>query len=440
MRKRLIAAMLLLALTLLPPFMWLLASRSFDMMMERERDRALSEEAAIARALILEIGDGSQQSLYAAASSAQSHYGSGALTVTLVRSGSAMAGAALPDVPGLDRLLATRSRATLLSGSAQTLFVAHALTEQVTLLTALDVSAVYAMRSALLRWAAVLLCAGMLATAVLACVISGVLLRPIRALCRAAESLRAGRYDAPLPRDGRDEIGELTRAFRAMSQALAAREEALREEAQRRQDLLDALAHEMRTPLTAIMGGARLMQSARLSPEEQGALLDTMAREALRLSEMDERLMLLTRLSHEEAQMTDFSSQEMAREALSVFEGVVLEGQDAVFHAQRELTITLLRNLVVNAQRAGGDEPVHVKLYPDGFDVCDRGCGMTQEQVSRAFEPFYRADRSRARAMGGAGLGLGLCLRIAQLHQGTLTIHSAPGEGTNVVYRFVTSL
>ena len=109
MRKRLIAAMLLLALTLLPPFMWLLASRSFDMMMERERDRALSEEAAIARALILEIGDGSQQSLYAAASSAQSHYGSGALTVTLVRSGSAMAGAALPDVPGLDRLLATRA-------------------------------------------------------------------------------------------------------------------------------------------------------------------------------------------------------------------------------------------------------------------------------------------------------------------------------------------
>ena len=76
----------------------------------------------------------------------------------------------------------------------------------------------------------------------------------------------------------------------------------------------------------------------------------------------------------------------------------------------------------------------------DGFAVSDRGCGMTREQIERAFEPFYRADKSRARAAGGAGLGLTLCQRIAQLHGGTLAIHSAPGEGTTVVYQFVTPL
>ena len=164
-----------------------------------------------------------------------------------------------------------------------------------------------------------------------------------------------------------------------------------------------------------------------------------MAHEAARLSQMDERLLQLTRLEHEAPVMERFSSMEMAREALAVFDGVALCGEDAPFYAERELTIQLLRNLVVNAQRAGGEEPVRVELLPDGFAVADRGCGMTQEEVSRAFDAFYKADKARTRNAGGAGLGLTLCARIAALHGGKLTIDSAPGEGTRVVYHFVIS-
>jgi signal transduction histidine kinase len=64
---------------------------------------------------------------------------------------------------------------------------------------------------------------------------------------------------------------------------------------------------------------------------------------------------------------------------------------------------------------------------------------MTKEQIARVFDPFYRADKSRARASGGAGLGLTLCRRIAQLHGGTLDIASEPGKGTTVVYHFDTT-
>ena len=130
---------------------------------------------------------------------------------------------------------------------------------------------------------------------------------------------------------------------------------------------------------------------------------------------------------------------DMAKEALAVFEGVEIEGEDAVFTAERELTILLLRNLVVNARRAGGETPVRVRLLADGFSVTDRGCGMTKEQIARAFEPFYKADKSRARAQGGAGLGLTLCKKIAQLHGGSLEIESETGKGTRVVYHFDTS-
>ena len=391
MRGRIAAAMVLLALVLFPLGAFMIVDQSFDLMMERERTRALSEEAAIARAVSMEIEGTSYEELYAAASGLQKRYGSETLAVALAYRGALMAGAQVPYTLKLEALMETEGRATLLDGAAQTLFIVHRIDDDLQLLLASDVSAVYRLRSELSMWAGGLSLCGVVLSSLLSLLVSGWLARPYKLL------------------------------------------------AQQRQELIDAIAHEMRTPLTAIVAGSRLMQHARLPQEEQSVLLDTMAKEAKRLSDMDERLLLLTRLEHEKPEMTAFSSMEMAKEALAVFDGVLLEGKDAVFFAERELTIQLLRNLAVNALRAGGDAPVRGMLLKDGFAVEDSGCGMTKEQIARAFEPFYKADKSRARASGGAGLGLTLCRRIAQLHGGTLDITSELGKGTTVVYHFDTT-
>ena len=439
MRRRMALAMTLLVVLLLAAGTGLVAWRSFALTMERERDRALSEEAAIARAVALELNAADSQTMYAVAQGLQGRYGSQSLRVMLVRSGIAMAGAALPDVQGIEELLATQGRATLLSKEMQTLCIAHRLGDGLTLLLCSDVSPVYALRERIALWAAALCAAGVLLSAALSAAIASLLTRPVRMLAKASRALQEGAYDTPLPHAGNDEVGELTRAFGAMAQAVGEREEALIAQAERRQELIDALAHEMRTPLTAIVAGTQLVRRASLGEAQKDGLLLTMAREATRLSRMDKRLLQLTRLEHEAPVMEHFSSMEMAREALAVFDGVELFGEDAPFYAERELTIQLLRNLVVNAQRAGGDEPVRVELFADGFAVSDKGCGMTPEEVSRAFDAFYKADKARTRSAGGAGLGLTLCARIAALHGGKLTIDSAPGEGTRVVYHFVTS-
>ena len=392
MRTRIAAAMIALVILLFPLGALMIVSRSFDLAMEQERARALSEEAAIARAVALEIGaletEGSAK-LFTVAQNVQQRYGSQTLTVMLVYHGAAMAGRALPE--GVEALLEAQGRATLLDGGAQTLYIAHRLSDSLVLLLGSDVSAVYTLRRELAVWAGMLSAAGVLLSALLAMAVSSRLAKPFKLL------------------------------------------------AQQRQELIDALAHEMRTPLTAIMAGARLLQCASLPQEKQNALLDSMAKEAQRLSEMDERLLQLTRLEHGEVERTAFSSYEMAQEAVGIFDGVVLTGEDARFYAERELTIQLLRNLVVNAQRAGGSEPVRVMLLPDGFAVSDSGCGMTREQIARAFEPFYKADKARSRGAGGAGLGLTLCRKIAQLHHGGLSITSEPGKGTTVVYHFDTT-
>ena len=438
MRKRIALCMVALVLTLLGPGMALVVSRSFALTMERERARALGEEAAIARALTLETAEGNVGR--STASTLQTRYGSNELTIYLLQNGETITGEALPTVQKLSELLNTETRATLLDGVSERLLIAHALDGEITLLTALDVSPVYALRRELLRGAAALGLIGLALAGALAIWISGVLTRPLSQLADAAVKLADGDYAAPLPAAKNDEMNALIRAFSRMSAAIDERETALRTQAEERQALIDALAHEMRTPLTAILGGARLLQQSRLSGSQQSELLDTVAREASRLSTMDERLLLLTRLDHEAPVFAPFDSQAMAREALSVFDGVRLEGDDAVFVGERELTILLLRNLVVNAQRAGGKEAVRVTLHPDGFDVTDYGCGMTKEQIARAFEPFYKADKARTRSAGGAGLGLPLCRKIARLHHGKLHMESEIGRGTRVCYRFDTSL
>lgn len=438
MRKRIALCMVALVLTLLGPGMALVVSRSFALTMERERARALGEEAAIARALTLETAEGNVGR--STASTLQTRYGSNELTIYLLQNGETITGEALPTVQKLPELLNTETRATLLDGVSERLLIAHALDGEITLLTALDVSPVYALRRELLRGAAALGLIGLALAGALAIWISGVLTRPLSQLADAAAKLADGDYAASLPAAKNDEMNALIRAFSRMSAAIDERETALRTQAEERQALIDALAHEMRTPLTAILGGARLLQQSRLSGSQQSELLDTMAREASRLSTMDERLLLLTRLDHEAPAFAPFDSQAMAREALSVFDGVRLEGDDAVFVGERELTILLLRNLVVNAQRAGGKEAVRVTLHPDGFDVTDYGCGMTKEQIARAFEPFYKADKARTRSAGGAGLGLPLCRKIARLHHGELHMESEIGRGTRVCYRFDTSL
>lgn len=438
MRKRIALCMVALVLTLLGPGMALVVSRSFALTMERERARALGEEAAIARALTLETAEGNVGR--STASTLQTRYGSNELTIYLLQNGETITGEALPTAQKLPELLNTETRATLLDGVSERLLIAHALGGEITLLTALDVSPVYALRRELLRGAAALGLIGLALAGALAIWISGVLTRPLSQLADAAAKLADGDYAAPLPAAKNDEMNALIRAFSRMSAAIDERETALRTQAEERQALIDALAHEMRTPLTAILGGARLLQQSRLSGSQQSELLDTMAREASRLSTMDERLLLLTRLDHEAPAFAPFDSQAMAREALSVFDGVRLEGDDAVFVGERELTILLLRNLVVNAQRAGGKEAVRVTLHPDGFDVTDYGCGMTKEQIARAFEPFYKADKARTRSAGGAGLGLPLCRKIARLHHGELRMESEIGRGTRVCYRFDTSL
>ena len=432
MRKQIVTGMLLLILLILPALLYLQINQNFRLSVTKARENAEYEEAAVARLIssaILRSRSSSNTETLNAVREVRQQLGFEHMQILFYRDRNPLS-IMLPEEDTF--LLDTRERTSYLSDREELLYIVHPLDEHNTLITISDFSEFYNMlrdqTASGLRF-----CLGGLAmAALLSLLISGRITRRLKTLSRSADAVRSGTPLTLEPSGKRDEIGKLTNAFIEMNKAVVQREETLREDAQQRQSLIDALAHEMRTPLTSIVSAARLIQKGGDMVQMREEMCDLIVKESRRLAEMDENLMKLTRMNSSELKTETFSLLEMAQEALAVTPDAVLTGEDSTVTADRDLIIHLLRNLVSNAGKSGTLTPVRVTLHPGGFSVSDEGRGMTPEQISHCTEAFWKADPARTRASGGAGLGLTLCQNIARLHGTDLVIRSTPGKGTTV--------
>lgn len=228
-------------------------------------------------------------------------------------------------------------------------------------------------------------------------------------------------------------------------QALERQRQVARDDAERQQLLntfLAAVSHDLRTPLAAIVGAASSLssQDERLPALVRGQMLDTIAREAQRLSRLTENTLQLARLSAtpdpqprpweslEEivgSTLTRLRSRDdHARLWVQVAAGLPLVRADAVLLGQ------LLDNLVENALRYSNG-PVDIVADRVGDDirlqVLDRGPGIPPGRTRGRFEPFRQGDGDGPH---GTGLGLALCQAIAQSHGSCLQVHPRPGGGS----------
>ena len=208
---------------------------------------------------------------------------------------------------------------------------------------------------------------------------------------------------------------------------------------------MGAFAHELKTPMTSIIGFSDLLRQGNLDENSRMMAADYIHSEGHRLERLSFKLLELLLLKKDEL--------ELKRVRLNVFvaeieralspalkaKGIRLvcrgEHQRAVF--EPDLVKSVLYNLVDNASKAmdgGGIIAVQAVSILDGcqFHVVDNGHGMEQEELSKITEAFYRVDKARARSQGGAGLGLALCKQIVELHDGSINFTSVPGKGTHV--------
>ena len=438
MRKRLIALILLVTVPLLFGIAWFMSERSFTLSLEREKTRIQATQGVVFRDVQQTMQSLTYLEAVAYARQYTQYYHAQGIDLIFCWRGNPIADALLPN-RYYDGLICGQRAAMLDTGSRpQRYAVAEPVNSNLTVILLGDVGDIYALKDTFRRMAFAVAGGASALLILLALILADVLTRPLRKLTEAARAMTTqSNTTVPLPTGQKDEIGTLARAFSEMQGAVEARETRLREESEARQALLEALAHEMRTPLTSLLGNAR----QELPQEERKRIADSMAKEIHRLTDMDQQLMKLTAMGHEPPEAERVSVTELLRETAERLQPqadgitIAVEGADSAITGDRELLSLLADNLAANAIHASSTGMmVILRAEPNGFTVQDQGIGMSEETLRHACEPFWKADKARTRRQGGAGLGLALCHRIAELHGGCLTFSSSPGQGTAVTF------
>ena len=273
------------------------------------------------------------------------------------------------------------------------------------MLCAYDVSAVFATRDAQLRaWlaasAALLVLGG--GAAVL---FSRRVTRPLTALQTASEKIADGEYTQRTQVKTDDEIGALSRSFDAMAAAVEGKINELSKTTQSQQDFIAAFTHEVKTPMTAMLGYADLMRARPDDTETQREAAGYIYHETQRLENLSRSLLAL-----------------MGLDQAGALE--LVPCQDAGLLLQTVRSLPQGSTPVPRVISAGCGQAV--------FTVTDTGCGIPAADLPRVTEAFYMVDKSRSRAEGGSGIGLALCARIAGAHGAKLEITSTEHVGTTV--------
>jgi signal transduction histidine kinase len=290
-----------------------------------------------------------------------------------------------------------------------------------------------------------------MAAAVALLLIVVVLTRPIAVLRKYTSRFSRGEYNIRLAISGHDELAELGHDFNAMAEAVEKNILSLRQMNEERTRFIDNLTHEIRSPLTSIIGFADLMRQApELSREERVRQSEYIYKEGRHLQNISRLLMELTLLGQADFELEAVDLFDLLEETSLLSEPVMkkyqtileLENEHGFVNVNLELFRSLLSNLIENAGKASqpGDTIIlRGKAVPSGgmrLTVQDSGCGIPKEELKKIRQPFYVLDKARTRSSGGAGLGLALCDEIARIHGSELIIESEIGRGTAVSLLF----
>ena len=204
-------------------------------------------------------------------------------------------------------------------------------------------------------------------------------------------------------------------------------------------------SHELRTPIAVIQGYADMLRRwGKEDPEVLNEGIEAISQETVAMKELVENLLFLARHDKKTLllEISDFDPADVVREVYQEAGMVSADHQfelnpceSAHLRADRGMVKQVLRILVDNAVKyapAGSTITLGVRKAPDGcvLSVTDRGCGISQEDLPKIFERFYRADAARNSETGGHGLGLSIARIIVVAHKGKIQVRSKVGEGT----------
>ena len=272
--------------------------------------------------------------------------------------------------------------------------------------------------------------------------LSSSLIRPVKELIHATRDVAQGNLEREVPVRSKDELGELTQSFNQMNVQL-------KQSRDLRRKMTADIAHELRTPLSIILGHTEALSEGKLAPSPE--TFDIVYDEAKRLALLVEDLRTLSlseagelTLALEAASPADLMERVVnaylpKAHALNISLESSADANLPNVNIDPHRIIQVFGNLLDNALRyapSGGRVRLSAKSVTAGieFRIQDSGPGISEVDLPYIFDRFYRGDKSRSRQDGGSGLGLAISKSIIEAHGGQIRAESTAGEGTTIVF------
>ena len=264
---------------------------------------------------------------------------------------------------------------------------------------------------------------------------------PLRGMCSATTEFANGNFDArvPVPKSGHDEVAQLAQAFNQMAESLEHLESL-------RNSFIANVSHDLRTPMTTIIGFIEEIRDGVIPPSEQAHYLEIISNEAKRLSRLVSSLLDISKIQAGDRKFSPspFDICEMGRVILISFEQQIDEKKlEVAFEcdedrlmvlADRDAIHQVFYNVCHNAvkfSKVGGTLRIHISSERDSkvlVSVYNEGEGIPKADLPYVFDRFYKSDKSRGLDKSGVGLGMFIAKTIMQAHGETIWAESEEGK------------
>lgn len=271
------------------------------------------------------------------------------------------------------------------------------------------------------------------------------LTRKIKLLNKMVKEVEQGNYEAKVKKLGNDEIGNVGKSFNNMTQAIQKNIEEIQTVSENRKQFIGNLTHEIRTPLTSIIGYSSLVKSGKVTKQEDVIeYCHKIHEEGRYIEKISQKLMDLLLVENGNIEVEEMNLSEevykITNELQETFPDVTyqIEIVDSVFvKADKVLLKSLIFNLVKNAIGAYKENAiVRIEVNRNKeLKVVDYGKGIPDSEIEKIKEPFYTLSQDRNRSFSGMGLGLPLCMKIVEVLKGTLEIESRENKGTSITVK-----
>lgn len=278
--------------------------------------------------------------------------------------------------------------------------------------------------------------------------LSNLLVHSINKVSKAAKRIVAGRYTERIEVFAEDEIGELADNFNDMAENIEEKIALLSHQARQKEDFTANFAHELKTPLTSIIGYADMLYQKDLPREQVKRAAEYILNEGMRLETLSLKLMDLFVMDKQNFSLEDMPVKEIFEALRQGIESICdkrgvrfhMKMADGRIKADYDLFKSVILNLVDNSIKADAKDIWITGRAEDGiYQICleDNGKGIPPEELGRITEAFYMVDKSRARKQHGAGLGMALVSKVMELHGARMKIESDGKIGTEITLSFM---